>query len=48
VKQIISESRERLAFVEPFFNINVTEKQKRIVIEFFKKAYGRYHFEKAL
>jgi AbiV family abortive infection protein len=45
VQKIVSESRERLTFVEPFFNITVTEKQKRIVIEFFKKAYDIYHFE---
>jgi len=48
VQKIISTSRERLSFIEPFFIINLTETQKRMMIEFFKKAYDKYHFEKAL
>ena len=47
VQEIISSSRDRLGFVEPFFAVNFTEIQKRMVMEFFKKAYGKYHFEKA-
>ena len=46
VQKIISTSRERLGFVETFFTINLTEAQKRLVITFFKTAYGKYHFEK--
>ena len=47
VHKIISSSRERLSFVEPFFAVNLTEMQKRLVMKFFRKAYGKYHFEKA-
>lgn len=47
VKKIISSSRERLGFVEPFFAVNLTEIQKQLVMTFFKTAYGKYHFEKA-
>ncbi len=47
VQKIISSSRERLGFVEPFFAVNLTEIQKRLVMKFFNKAYGKYHFEKA-
>ena len=47
VQKIVSSSRERLSFVEPFFAVNLTEMQKRLVMKFFKKAYNRYHFEEA-
>ena len=48
VEEIISKSRERFYFVEPFFSISVTETQKRMIVKFFKKAYNDYHFKNTI
>jgi hypothetical protein len=44
VNKIITKSRERFSFVEPFFEINLSKTQKQKFTEILNKAYVKYHF----